>query len=259
MGADAFRQKFRPKQRESDATKNLKNSGNSTLNKLNLLYESLYESLDFYFLLLFKQSFPLDKSIFSILAIQFLLVNDFFPWKVNFFLERKFLWVKQIIHVKVFSSYKRIISVWDFFLYKKFHPVQEIYSKNKCLSTWKTTWCDIEFPQSSWNKKIPTLARNFFLWQEFFSCNKKFLPVTRNLFFLQKIFLWLQISYCGKNFLPVEKYFLLRKIYVCDNARISANISCEPEDFVGAWLPGSRGISHPGVVILYDLKHSEQS
>ena len=91
VGADAFRQKFRPKQRESDATKNLKNSGNSTLNKLNLLYESLYESLDFYFLLLFKQSFPLDKSIFSILAIQFLLVNDFFPWKVNFFLERKFL------------------------------------------------------------------------------------------------------------------------------------------------------------------------
>ena len=66
VGADAFRQKFRPKQRESDATKNLENSSNSTLNKLNLLYESLYESLDFCFFLLFKQFFPLDKSIFLI-------------------------------------------------------------------------------------------------------------------------------------------------------------------------------------------------
>ena len=32
VGTEAFGQKFRPKQRESDATKNLKNSGNSTLN-----------------------------------------------------------------------------------------------------------------------------------------------------------------------------------------------------------------------------------
>ena len=66
VGADAFRQKFRPKQRESDATKNFENSGNLTLNKWNLLYESLYESLNVCFFPLFKQSFPLDKSIFFI-------------------------------------------------------------------------------------------------------------------------------------------------------------------------------------------------
>ena len=47
-----------------------KNSGNSTLNKLNLLYESLYERLDFCFFLLFKQFLPLDKSIFWILNIK---------------------------------------------------------------------------------------------------------------------------------------------------------------------------------------------
>ena len=32
VGADAFSQKFRPKQRDSDATKSLKNSGNLALN-----------------------------------------------------------------------------------------------------------------------------------------------------------------------------------------------------------------------------------
>jgi len=32
VGGDAFNQKFRPKQRESDATKSLKNSGNLALN-----------------------------------------------------------------------------------------------------------------------------------------------------------------------------------------------------------------------------------
>ena len=128
----------------------------------------------------------------------------------------------------------------------KFLPVQEISSGNKCLSTWKTTCCNIRFPPSSWDWKFPTLARNFFLWQEFFSCDKKFLPVARNFFLLQTIFLWPETSYCDKKFLPVAKHFLPRKIHVCDNAWISANISCEPEDFVGAWLPGSRGISHPG-------------
>ena len=135
----------------------------------------------------------------------------------------------------------------------EFLPVQEISS---CIGHF-------------FSKYMPINVKNYFIWHEispkllgqeisyfdkkflpvqrfFSSCDKKFLPVTRNLFLLQKIFLWPEISYCGKKFLPVAKYFLLRKIYVCDNAWISANISCEPEDFVGAWLPGSRGISHPG-------------
>ena len=147
--------------------------------------------------------------------------------------------------MKVFFSCKKIIILWNFFLYRKFHPVQEISSRNKCLSTWKRTCCDIKFLPSSWDRRSPTLARNFFLWQEFLSCDNKFLPVTRNFFLLQNIFLWHKISYYCKKFLPVAKHFLLRKIYVCDNVEISVNISWEPEDFVGAWLPGSRGISHP--------------
>ena len=123
--------------------------------------------------------------------------------------------------MNVFSSCKQIIIVWNIFLYRKFHPVQEISFRNNCLSTWKTTCCDIKFPPSSWDRKFPTLARNFFLWLEFF-------PVTRNFFlwqeissFYKKIFLWPEISYCGKKFLPGAKHFLLRKIYVCDNAWIS--------------------------------------
>ena len=94
-------------------------------------------------------------------------------------------------------------------------------------------------------KKFLPVTRICFLWQEISSfykkssCGQKFLTVARN------FLLWQEISYCGKKFLPVAKHFLLRKIYVCDNAWISANISCEPEDFVGAWLPGSLEIPPP--------------
>ena len=38
VGADAFSQKFRPKQRDSDATKSLKNSGNLALNGQSTIY-----------------------------------------------------------------------------------------------------------------------------------------------------------------------------------------------------------------------------
>ena len=107
----------------------------------------------------------------------------------------------------------------------KFLLVQEISSRNLCLSTWKTICCDIKFP---------TFARNFlpvtrivFLWQEFFSCDKNFFLVTRIFFLWQAIFcdkkflpftknplLWSEISFCDKKFLTVAKHFLLRKIYV---------------------------------------------
>ena len=148
------------------------------------------------------------------------------------------------------------------------------------------TCCDTEFPPSSWDRKLPTVTRNFFLWQEISSYDKKFLPVTRNFFLWQDIsscdkkflpvtrnfFLWQEISSyykkssCGKKVLPMKQEnifglqksigltgtfcFILHEIpscQICDKyAWISANISCEPEDFVGTWLPGSPGISHPG-------------
>ena len=95
-------------------------------------------------------------------------------------------------------------------------------------------------------------------WHEISSCDKKFLSFT-------KIFLWQEISSCGKTFLPEENIclspedlflllqesicltgtfcFILQKTLscqICDkNTWISAKISCEPEDLVGAWLPGS--------------------
>ena len=49
--------------------------------------------------------------------------------------------------------------------------------------------------------KILPVTRNFFLWQEISSCNKKFLDII-------EIFLWQQISYC-KKFLTVARNFFL--------------------------------------------------
>ena len=99
------------------------------------------------------------------------------------------------------------------------------------------------------------MTRNFCLWQEISYCGKKFLSVARH-FFLRKM------SVCDNTFAPENLFFLQESIcltgtfclilqktlscQICDkNTWISANISCELEDFVGAWLPGSRGISHP--------------
>ena len=188
--------------------------------------------------------------------------------------------------MKGISSCTGNIIVWNFFLYRILPSVQEISSRNKCLSTWKMTCCDTEFPPSSWDRKLPTVTRNFFLWQEISSYDKKFLPVTRNFFLWQDIsscdkkflpvtrnfFLWQEISSyykkssCGKKVLPMKQEnifglqksigltgtfcFILHEIpscQICDKyAWISANISCEPEDFMGTWLPGSPGISHLG-------------
>ena len=107
--------------------------------------------------------------------------------------------------------------------------------------------CDTKFSPSSWDRKFPTLARNFFLWQEFFSCYNKFLPLTRNFFLLQKIFLWPEISYCGKKFLTVARNFFLWQNISCwgkymfvitreflPTFRVSLKISWEP----GSLAPG---------------------
>ena len=111
--------------------------------------------------------------------------------------------------MKGISSCTGNIIVWNFFLYRILPSVQEISSRNKCLSTWKMTCCDTEFPPSSWDRKLPTVTRNFFLWQEISSYDKKFLPVTRN------FFLWQDISSCDKKFLPVTRnFFLLQKIFL---------------------------------------------
>ena len=129
----------------------------------------------------------------------------------------------------------------------QFLPVQENFSRNNYLSTWKTTCCDIKFPPSSWTGNfflwqeiflvtIQYVARNSFLWPEtsycgkkffpmtrIFSCCKKFLPVTRNFFLYKKsscgkkfltvarhFLLWLVISFCGKTFLPAGKHLFDR-------------------------------------------------
>ena len=109
----------------------------------------------------------------------------FFSCKVNFFL--------QLLSVKQFSFCE-----WNLFLYRKFSPVQEISSRNICLSTWGTTWCDIKFSPSSWDRTFFPVTRNFFLWQEISSyykqssCDKKYLTVARN------FLLWQDISSWGK-------------------------------------------------------------
>ena len=69
------------------------------------------------------------------------------------------------------------------------------------------------------------LVKNFFPWQETFSCARKFLPVRGNvsyyrIFFLWQeiLFLWQRISSSDRKFLPVKgSFFLLRQqISSCD-------------------------------------------
>ena len=110
---------------------------------------------------------------------------------------------------------------------------------------------------SSYDKKYLPATRNFFVWQEINAFDKRFLPMTIN------FFLWKLITCSAKKFLPVTKNIscmlcVIRRISLFDRkyrplsqicAKTTWNadkISCESEDFVGAWLPGSRLISHPG-------------
>ena len=139
------------------------------VSQLNLLYESLYWGFQFCFFLLFYW-FSIEKE--------------------SKFLPAKRICIGKFLSVKGISSCTGNIIVWNFFLYRILPSVQEISSRNKCLSTWKMTCCDTEFPPSSWDRKHPTVTRNFFLWQEISSYDKKFLPVTRN------FFLWEEISSC---------------------------------------------------------------
>ena len=135
-------------------------------------------------------------------------------------------------------------------------------------------WKDIS---TSYKKFLP-MTKNFFLRQEISSCDKKFLPATRNFFLWQDIsaldkrflsvtinfFLWQLITCSAKEFLSVtRKYFLhvvcdrknsfiwqeirTLKSNLCQNSMNCWQISRESEDFVGAWLPGSRWISHPAI------------
>ena len=109
---------------------------------------------------------------------------------------------------------------------------------------------------SSYDKKYLPATRNFFVWQEINAFDKRFLPMTIN------FFLWKLITCSAKKFLPVTKNIscmlcVIRRISLFDRkyrplsqicAKTTWNadkISCESEDFVGAWLPGSRLISHP--------------
>ena len=112
---------------------------------------------------------------------------------------------------------------------------------------------------SSYDKKYLPATRNFFVWQEINAFDKWFLPMTIN------FFLWKLITCSAKKFLPVTKNIscmlcVIRRISLFDRkyrplsqicAKTTWNadkISCESEDFVGAWLPGSRLISHPALI-----------
>ena len=109
---------------------------------------------------------------------------------------------------------------------------------------------------SSYDKKYLPATRNFFVWQEINAFDKRFLPMTIN------FFLWKLITCSAKKFLPVTKNIscmlcVIRRIssfdrkyrplsQICAKTTWNADkISCESEDFVGAWLPGSRLISRP--------------
>ena len=133
----------------------------------------------------------------------------------------------------------------------KFLLVQEISSRNLCLSTWKTICCDIKFPTFARNflpvTRIVFLWQEFFfLWQEFFSCDKNFFPVASN-FLWQEISSFYKKSSCGQKFLSVARNFLLWQNISCwgkymflltrellPTFRVSLKISWEP----GSLAPG---------------------
>ena len=159
---------------------------------------------------------------------------------------------------------------------RNFFQWQEIFSCDKKSLIWheipscdrNLIWCQ---EMSSCDRTFLPLTRNFFLWQENSSRNKKFPPGTRNSFFRKEIsscdkkfmplirysFLWQDISSCGNWLLAVPRYFPSCCVWYKEFLQMTGNterpwsqirakaawttakISWEPEDFVGAWLPGS--------------------
>ena len=64
---------------------------------------------------------------------------------------------------------------------------------------------------SSYDKKFLTVAWNYFIWQEVSFCDKKFFPVTGH------FCLWQEISSCDMKCLPVTRnFFLWQEISFCD-------------------------------------------
>ena len=152
VGTNTFSQKFRPKQRESDATKGVQNSGNLGIN-LQIYYISINASFDFFFLWQ-KISFC-DKKFLTVALNSFL-------WQEVSFCDKKFLLMPGnfFLWQDISASDKKFLPVTrNFFLW------QEIYN------------CGMKF--------LP-LTKSFFLWQEISSNAKKFLPETRNFFLWQE-------------------------------------------------------------------------
>ena len=135
------------------------------------------------------------------------------------------------------------------------------------------TCCDIKLPPKLLKQEISSSDKKFlpvtiFLWQEMFYYGTKFLSMARNFLVWQEILpvarhLFVTIVLHENNVLLPKRKFLLQEtigltwtfciiwqeISSCQSCAkgewISADFSWEPEDFVGAWLPGSPGISHP--------------
>ena len=111
----------------------------------------------------------------------------------------------------------------------------------------------------------------FFLWQEIFSFDKKFFDITKKSSFCKKFhtvsrnFFLCDNTFAPENLLFLQEsicltgtfWFILQKTFscqICDkNAWISANISCEPEDFVGAWLSGSLAPGEYPTLLIWHL------
>ena len=104
---------------------------------------------------------------------------------------------------------------------------------------------------------------NFFLWQKFSNCGinsllRQEVSFCDKTFFLmpRNFFLWQEISASDKNLLPVTwNYFHWQENISCmskSNLRQNSLNCCK--NFVGAWLPGSWGISHPERECLWGVK-----
>jgi hypothetical protein len=99
----------------------------------------------------------------------------------------------------------------------------------------------------------PVMAGILLLWQEIYSCGRKYILVTGNLFVTQKTFLWREINSFGRNFILVKgNLFLWQEFYFHGKNFIPVNML--KNHFCGSYIKCLWGLKiscQPGCQVDY--------
>jgi len=192
VGTNIFRQKFRPKQRESDATEDVQIALIWVLNMgFTNLYFYLWQETSF----CHKKFLPMPR--------------HFFLWQEISFHYKKFLLSPRnfFLWLDIFTSEKKLLPVTrNFFLWQDISAL------------------DLEY-------RFLSVTRNFSLWQLITCRVKMFLPLTRKYFLhivcdRKNSFIWQEIwKYLEVKFAPKQREFLPK-------FHVSLKISWEPGSLV---------------------------